>query len=183
MSGSFFVSQILSKEVTDKYRLTTDELRRVLEHIAAAGFDPTPNARVGGRLTGIQWQGATLKGSDRLTSAEVHFLRHVVANSEWPTGTTLNDYIQSIRDVILDRRSGVIIGRYQGALQLTIIRLSGALRGPNGSPWVLVDYRIGLAHWMTAFQPPAGLSVLRSGDRESIKWLRRPRLQTGSSGV
>lgn len=177
------VAALIAEAATGTRRLTPDELRRVLEHVAQAGFDPTPHARAGGRLTGVQWQGRILRGSDWLTSAEAHYLRHVTANNEWPTGTTMDDYISSIRRVILDRHSGVILSHYQGAPQLTVVRESGVLRGPSGAPWVLVDYRIGLSYWMTAFQPPAGLSVLRSSDRENIQWLRRPRRQTESSEV
>jgi hypothetical protein len=175
------VAALIDMAATGARRLTPGELARVLAHVAAAGFDPDARERAGGRLAGIWWQGHALKGSDRLTPAEIHYLRHVLANGEWPAGTTVSDYLSSIRDVILDPRSGVIVGQYQGVPQLTIVRRSGALRGPNGAPWVLVDYRIGLAHWMTAFQPPAGLSVIRSGDRENMRWLRRPRLRAESS--
>ncbi len=109
------------------HRLTPDELRHVLEHVAQAGFDPTPHARAGGRLTGLQWQGRILRGNDHLPSAEVHYLRHVIAQREWPVGTTLSQYIDSIQEVVCDARSGVVISEYEGVLQLSVVCLSGSL--------------------------------------------------------
>jgi hypothetical protein len=54
------------------------ELRAVLEHVAAAGFDPHARERVRGRLAGMTWRGAVLRGRDRLPPAEVKYLSHVV---------------------------------------------------------------------------------------------------------
>lgn len=157
------------------HRLTPDELRHVLEHVAQAGFDPTPHARAGGRLTGLQWQGRILRGNDHLLSAEVHYLRHVIAQREWPVGTTLSQYIDSIQEVVCDARSGVVISEYEGVLQLSVVCLSGSLRGPDGDEWILVDYRIALGYWTTAFQPSEKLEVLQAPERRIIRWLRRPR--------
>lgn len=110
-----------------------------------------------------------------MPSAEVHYLRHVIAQREWPVGTTLSQYIDSIQEVVRDARSGVVISEYQGVLQLTVVCLSGSFRGPDGDKWILVDYRIALGYWTTAFQPSEKLDVLRGPDRRIIRWLRRPR--------
>lgn len=156
-------------------RLTPEEIRRVLVDVAAAGFDPHARERVRGRLAGLEWQGTVLRGSDRLPSAEVHYLRHVVAGNEWPPSTTLADYLRSIRQVVLDRRSGILASRYQGTWQLTVIRRSREWRGPEGFDWILVDYRVEIGHWVTAFQPREGLRALRQPNRKDSRWLRQPR--------
>jgi hypothetical protein len=51
-----------------------DELQQIREHVAQAGFDPVARERVRGRLAGLIWQGRTLRGTDRLPPAEVHYL-------------------------------------------------------------------------------------------------------------
>jgi hypothetical protein len=155
--------------------LTEAELRRVLEHIAGAGFDPAPTSPVGGRGSGIQWQGRILRGSDRLPPAEVHYIRHVLSVPEWPPGTTLDAYLESLRDVIVDDRSGVIVSRYLGVWQVTIARRSDSLRGPAGHVWVMVEYRVGFGHWVTAYQPRDLMQELQSPRRQDVQWLRRPR--------
>ncbi len=154
------VADLLREAATGARRLTPDELRRVLEHVAHAGFDPTPNARAGGRLAGMAWQGRVLKGSDRLPPAEVHYLRHVVARPEWPPGTTLGEYLDSIRAVILDAESGVLLSSWHGLLHLTVVRRSGSLRGPEGEEYVMVEYRVDHGYWTTAFQPAAGIAYI-----------------------
>lgn len=126
-------------------------------------------------LVGIHWRGRMLRRRDRLTPAEQHYLKHVVAKQEWPPDTTIEGYLDSIRDAILDGRNGVLLCRYQGHWQLTIVRRSGSLKGPDGFEWLLVDYRPGLGHWVTAYQPREGLRVMRSASREDVRWLRRPK--------
>ena len=87
-------------------------------------------------LAGIEWQGRLLRATDRLTSAERHYLRHVIHIHERPEGTDLADYIAGIREVILEERTGIFESRYQGRWQIGFIRRSGSLRGPSGSEWV-----------------------------------------------
>lgn len=155
-------------------RLTENEFRRVLEHVARAGFDPYARERARGTLAGLVWQGRPLRGTDLLGPAEVHYLRHVVKAREWPPGTTLQDYVDSVRRVILDPGSGVLTCRYQGTPQLTIIRRSAEFQGRFDLQWILVDYRIATGHWVTAYQPRQGLMVLREDAGIDGRWLRRP---------
>jgi hypothetical protein len=134
-----------------------------------------PNAKAGGRLAGLTWQGRTLTGRDRLPPAEVHYLAHVVVGQEWPPGTTLADYLDSIRGVVLDPRSGVLTSRLYGEWQLAVVRRSGPLRGPQGYEWLMVEYRVSITSWATAHQLRAGLSAItQSPNRQGVRWLRQP---------
>lgn len=167
------IDRLILEAATGARRLPRSELLQVRAQVARAGFAPGAQARAGGALAGILWQGRPLTGSDRLTPAEVHYLRHVVLKREWPNGTTLQDYLHGIAEVVLDPTSGVLTSRYYGAWQLTFD--SGRLRGPEGYEWVLVDYRVELGHWVTPFQPGQGLLELRSPQREEVRWLQQPR--------
>ena len=168
--------RLIVEAATGARELSPDELRRVLEHVAGAGFHPAANAPAGGRLAGLVWQGRVLRGSDRLTAAEVHYLRHTVAQQEWPPGTTLDDYLTSVREVILDPTSGALTSRLSGQFwQLALVRRSGALRGPEGYEWLMVEYRVELGHWTTAFQLRDGLpAVTANPERQRQRWLRHP---------
>lgn len=164
---------------TEARRLSPQELRHVLAHVAQVGFDPAPNVQARG-LAGREWQGRILRGSDRITSAERHYLRHVVVLREWPDGTSLEDYLASIREVILDPRSGVFTSRFLRAgrephWQFGVVRRSEAFRGPGGHDWILVDYRVGVGYWVTAYQLEQDLRGLRDPNRLERRWLRRPR--------
>lgn len=96
-----------------------------------------------GRLAGIEWQGRMLTDRDRLPPTEVHDLWHVVTRREWPQGTSMQEYIGGIREVLLDPTSGVFVGRYEGVWQLSVARDSGNQRGPDGSGWLLIE-RLGI---------------------------------------
>jgi hypothetical protein len=164
--------QLILDAAEGRRQLTADELQQVLEHVAQAGFDPTPSVRAKG-LAGLLWQGRLLTGRDLMTSAERHFLRHVVRFQEWPPGTGLADYLSSVRDIILDPMSSVLVSRYLGSWQLGVVRESLHLRGPGGLDWVLVEYRVALGRWVTAYQVPT-LQDLHSPERTHVQWLRPP---------
>lgn len=165
--------RLILEAATGARQLTPDDFRHVLEHVARAGFDPNAREEVRGRLAGVVWRGVTLRGKDRLAPVEVKYVWHVLTRQEWPPGTTLAGYVDSIRKVILDDASGVFVCRYEGVWQLSVARHSADLRGPGGSDWILVEYRVATGHWVTAFQPVVALEdELRSAKRDSIRWLQ-----------
>jgi hypothetical protein len=172
MSGS--VQELIDVAMNSTRELRPNELQRVLEHIATVGFDPHALERVRGRLAGVHWQGIVLTGTDVLPPATVHYLWHVVIRREWPAGTTLEEYVDSLRDVVLDPASGVVAFKYQGAPQLGVLRESHDLRGPMGGEWVLIQYRVSIGHLVTAFQPVRGLEIVTEPQWTDVRWLRRP---------
>jgi hypothetical protein len=167
--------QLIREAIERNRQFSEGELDIITRHVAQAGFDDLSLERARGRLAGITWHGQVLKGSDMLRPAEAHFLRHVMVQHEWPANTDLAAYLQSLRDVIEDPRSGLAVSRFQGADQLTILRRFLDLHGPDGFPWVLVDDRVATGHWVTAFQPSDGLAVLQNPQRTDLRWLRHPR--------
>jgi hypothetical protein len=172
------VHRLILDAATDPARhLTVRELERVLRHIAGAGFDPLALERVRGNLVGLSRpDGSEVQRGERLAPAEAHYLRHVVAQREWPAGTALADYVASLPPLIADPDAGALVGRFQGVWQVTIVRQSRELRGPDGHQWLVVEYRLPRGHWMTAHQLRDGLGQLGRG-REDVRWLRTPRLR------
>jgi len=168
------IDRLLLDVAEGRRQLTSAELGAVLEHVSRVGFSLRATERVRGRLRGQIWQGRELKGSDRLPPAEVHFLTHAVARQEWPLGTDQQGYITSIRQVIRDPASGVFLNRYQTVRGLGVVRRSRHLRGPGGADWVLVQYRLGWGHWITAYQPTRGLEELDAPAWSDIQWLQQP---------
>lgn len=164
---------MILEAATGARTLSDTELQQVLDHIARAVFTSGSNVRATG-LAGFTWNGRVLRGSDRITAVERHYLEHVVKTQEWPVGTTLQQYLNSIRDAVLDPGSGVLSSRYAGQWQVSIVQPSGGLAGPAGGKVILVEYRVGLGYWVTAYQPAEGIRVFRSPRRTDRRWLRRP---------
>jgi hypothetical protein len=175
LDDRYEVRRLIDEAAEGTRRLSNDELMQIVWHIGGAGFDPYAREQVRGSLAGTRWRGKVLRGRDRLPPLERHYLRHVV-QQQWPEHTSLQGYAASIRDVIRDPTSGVFTSRYQGAWQVGVVRLSRSLRGPGGSEWILIEYRTKTGHWVTAYQPAAGLAELQNPRRENVRWLRQPRL-------
>ena len=147
--------QLILAAATGARRLSDEELREVLEHVAHAGFDPRPDRR--GR-----------------TAAEKHFRKHVIEQREWPEDTTFEQYLASARMVVLDPRSSIMTSQYYREHQLAVIGPSGSMRGPKGGDWIVVEYRLGLGHWTTVFQPEdLQHDFIHVPRRENVRWLRR----------
>lgn len=171
------VNALIAAAGTRRTVLSATDLARVLGHVAQAGFDPQAREAVRGRIVGLaRPAGGQVGRGDQLPPDEVHYLRHVVAQQEWPAGTTLAEYLASIRRVIEDPTSGVFVSTYLGARQLGILGHAGASRGPDGGRWILVDYRIATGHWTTAYQPDRRLKLaVYTASRGAVLWLRLPR--------
>lgn len=104
--------ELIEIAVRGERDIREDELRQILLHDASVGFDPHARERVRGRLAETTWRGSVLKGSDTLPPDVVHYLWHVITRREWPVGTSLHDYIESLRAVVLDPSSGVLVFHY-----------------------------------------------------------------------
>lgn len=92
--------------------LSEEEKRHIAEHASERGFDPEGVERLGGRATSyLRRQGEDARGSERRPPAEVHYFRHAGFRQEWPEGTTLQNYLQSIREVLTDPDTGIFLSR------------------------------------------------------------------------
>ncbi len=169
------VDQLILDLAQSNRNVTDQEIELLRQHVAAAGFDPTAREQVRGRLVGVSWQGRQIQSSrELLPPAELKYLWHVVKRQEWPDGTTLDQYVESIKQVVLDPQSGILTSRYMGAWSPGILRQSRDLRGVRGFDWVLVQYRVSRGYWVTAFQPELGLAELLEPEWSDVKWLRYP---------
>src|SRR5689334_17449814 len=69
------------------------DLETIRIHVSEAGFDPLATYPVDRRVIGLQRaNGQTIQHGDLIPTAELHYLRHVVSQQEWSTGTTQEQY-------------------------------------------------------------------------------------------
>lgn len=152
---------------------TAAEIERIREHVAGVGFDPTAQTPVSRRLIGLSWQGHTFRAGERASTELVHFLRH---REEWPVGTTLAEYRQSLADTVRNPGGGIRLEQIAGQWRITFIAPSGAWRGPLGGAWIFVGYTIDFGYWTTGFQPRQSLerTLAERQGIEQARWLQRP---------
>lgn len=162
-------------------RLTDAEIAGLAQHIAAVGFDPNAKERLRGRGavrhdgTLVIWSGVLMTGNTLVSPELAHFLRHVEARPEWPRGTTPATYVQSIKAMVIDPTTAIFSSRYEGLWQVGFVRPSGPLRGPLGSEWLVVEFRVERGYWTTAYQTAdAPDTVVSSPRRSDVRWWRMP---------
>ncbi|MEZ0396822.1 MAG: phage minor head protein [Anaerolineales bacterium] len=172
-AGQYSVSDLIRIAGLGLRELNDDELQRIVEKITKAGFNREHSSLVKPEMAGIFWGGKYLKVGERLPTDEWHFVKHVLVRQEWPEGTSLTGYLDSLRAVIRNPESGIMISKYQGIYwQVAFIMQSGEYRGVGGGDFILVEYRDGYGFWITGFQPVDLQRQLQSY-RSDIRWLRK----------
>jgi len=153
---------------------TGTDIAAIRAHIANAGFDPASSYLADRRVLGLPWSdGAAIEHGDRIPTAELHYLRHVVAQREWPPRTSPAEYVDSLRELADIPRTGILISEIPPfGWHVAIVGRSGRWQGPRGFEWMLVEYRVNSGHWATGFQVRDGLLFFIS--RRIKRWLRLP---------
>lgn len=172
-AGQYSVSDLIRVAGLGLRKLDDHELQEIVQRVAKVGFNREHTSLVKPEMAGIVWRGKSLEVGERLPTDEWHFVKHVLVRREWPEGTSLDSYLDSLRAVIRDPESGIMISRYQGTYwQVAFIMRSGEYRGVSGSDFILVEYRDGYGFWITGFQPVDWQRQLQSY-RSDIRWLRK----------
>lgn len=167
---------VLLYALEQRYRPIPDHVVRLaLADIAAAGYDPGARVALPQRAVGETWRGRTLVEGETAPVAEAAYFEHVLARGEWPEGTTLADYLRSLRDVLLDHDGGAFLARWKGKDRIGAARRSASLRGRGGGEWIVVVYDPETRHWTCGWQPAEGLATISGGDWSDVSWLRVPR--------
>ena len=153
--------------------LTNREIGKITSFVAERGFNDNLLEKAGGRLSGRKWQGNPIKGSDMLGSGVVHYLRHVVFGDEWPAGTTLEEYYDSISQVVQDTQTKVFISRYSGELQVGFIREAGKYAGTKSSGLFFIEFRLSTGSLVTANQAKIFDDIINAVERSDLKWIKK----------
>ena len=154
---------------------TSLDLHVIRQYAARSGFDPTATTRAGGRLSGLSWQGRILEGGDVLNVAEVHFLRHVVVGREWPTGTTMSEYVSSLTNAVRDDNGPVLLDVKLGVPRLTFFSQDRVSQLHGTTSWTLVGFDVHYGYWTTGFRTPVSPEQYRQHLSSSLRrWLHPP---------
>ncbi len=127
------------------------ELEDLIEMVRDAGWDPR----------------------DYTSGERYHFHQHVELEREWPQGTSLQEYNESIRRLIEDPQTDVALSRHQGYLRVTFHGPTLASeRGQAGQPYMVVEYSVERGYWATAFQTEEEVDTFfERGRRSEVVWL------------
>jgi hypothetical protein len=102
------------------------------------------------------------------------FNDHVLDGDEWPTGTSPEEYLDSLRATVRGPVSGVRLYRHltTGEWMLLFVgRTRRSWAGPDGGAHVVVLFHGERMFWITGYQVRDGMSYAQ---RQGGWWLRRP---------
>jgi hypothetical protein len=140
--------------------------------VSLAGFDPTATYPADRRVVGLRRaNGQIIQRGDLIPTDEIHYLRHVEHQQEWPTGTTQAQYERSLANLAARMRVVSVVPPF--GWHIGIIGRTGDAKGPIGGDWMLVEYRVSSGHWSTGHQRRDGLAF--ANQRQRKRWLRLPR--------
>lgn len=172
------VNRLILELAESRRQATDEEIQRIREHVASVGYQPGAMAKAGSRIAGLVWEGQAIQSSHWMDNALVHYLRHVVAQAEWPSGTTVAEYNAILRAIIEDPTGGILLTCPFDAWQLTFVSESHDPERFNGRPWIAVGYGVNYGFWMTGYRPRFGLAHFTPNADEGERWLCQPRNQT-----
>lgn len=135
---------------------TADELLRLRSYLATHVLRQSTLAR-DDELAGIPWRGRILAPGDLLPRADAKFLKHVVDRREWPEGTTIEAFMDSLERTVGKVSGGVYLERDAGDWKLTFVARSGRWRGDGGGSHIVVVFLPTKGFWVTGYQPAGGL--------------------------
>ena len=98
----------------------------------------------------------------------------MVARREWPSETTEDEYLDCLRDVVTEWRSGVYLARDELEDSWTLYfvgRVRRSWRGPMTGGRVVVLFNGEQQFWITGFQADEGDAYVEQQDG---RWLKRP---------
>ena len=73
--------------------------------------------------------GQIIQLGDPIPTGELHYLRHVVQQQEWPAGTTQAQYEQGLRELAFSLRVGILVS------EKALFGWQAAITGRSGTLW------------------------------------------------
>jgi hypothetical protein len=90
--------------------------------------------------------------------------KHVIDDLHWPEDTTPEEYLESLRETVLDQRSSIYPSDATADQTWAIYffgRVRRAWRGPSGSDRIVVIFNAEHHRLVTGFQPTTGNAYVR----------------------
>ena len=170
-------TEFIHQLATSGRQATDAEIATIRTFVADQGYEPAGRKRADGAVMrqALTLYGRVLTHHELIPIAERDYLKHVADGEEWPLGTSMDDFVRSLRDTVLNPEGGLFLAMIGTRLALTFVAASGRWRGPNSGGWIRVGYGVDYKYWTAGYQPKHGVSDLDEAARGGAgRWLREP---------
>ena len=155
---------------------TRDALRPLRDHVVARALRRRVLVPAQREIAGLQVGRTAIRTGDPIDARVAKYLRHAVRQEQWPSGTSIDEYLGSLIGVVESDDSGVFVDLRGPRWVVTFVARSGIWEGETGGPYIVVMYDCQQDRLLTAFQPDRGLEYVEDNEQVvSGIWLRRPR--------
>lgn len=169
--GDYTAGELIRVAIAGTRELTEDEIEKVVQHVAGAGFSPRQNVKLPKKYDGWSVDGTVYRQGDMVDNGIMHYLKHVVEGKEWPEITTYDAYLKDLKRII--NQGDILLNRYPGSeWQFSFIGDAEISKGLTDYDKIVVNYRVSQDYWMTGYH-------LRKTVEESIeklldqKWVKK----------
>jgi hypothetical protein len=133
------------------------EIRRLVRELGEAGGDRAASSEEIARLRDFFGRRVLHDHVDAYILRK--YDQHVVDRLEWPADTTPEEYLESLRETVLDSRSSIYLAIYEGDADWSMYFVGAvrrAWRGPESGSRLFVAFNAEHHFLITGFQPPDG---------------------------
>ena len=134
-----------------------NEIRRLVRELGEAGGSGAASPEEIARLRDFFGRRVLSSQVDRYILRK--YDQHVVERLEWPADTTPDEYLESLRETVLDPRSSIYLAIYEGDTDWSIYfvgTVRRAWRGRESGHRLFVAFNAERHFLITGFQPPDG---------------------------
>jgi hypothetical protein len=127
-------------------------------------------------IHGVRVGHGMIHTGDSIDVRYAKYLQHAVLEDQWPAGTTFEEFLASLVEVVGGDDSGIFADNRPDGWRVTFVARSGIWEGLEGGPFLVVVYDCRQNRLATAFQPSRGLMYVSHNDQViDGTWLRRVR--------
>jgi hypothetical protein len=142
-------------------RATDEELSHIVAHVAQAPFASRLVRPPRWWREALARLGITMPA--RVSAGEFHLFRRVYLDEQWPPGTTLETYVQDLRQAIRHPEAQIWTYHYYGAPALGFLAPSHIPGAPASTPFIFVAYSPRYGTLITGYRT-AGLEKIFNSD-------------------
>ncbi|MFB0545626.1 MAG: hypothetical protein ACETWB_01830 [Anaerolineae bacterium] len=148
--------------IASNRQASDEELRRIVAHLARAPFASRP-VRVTRWLREQSAQRDKILTETKLPSVEIHLLKRVYIDQQWPLGTTALTYLADLHQAVQHPEAEIWTYRYYEEPMVGVLAPSHVRNVPNPQPFIYVAYNPRFGTIVTGYQTSGPEAIFTIG--------------------
>lgn len=156
------VDQLLLTLVNLNRQATDEELSQMITHVAQAPFSSRPVKMTRWLRQALEARGVRSPG-EKLPSVDIHLLKRLYLDRQWPTGTTVEQFLADLHQAVRHPAVQVWTYRWLGEACAGFLSPSPLQHVPNPEAYIFVAYSADHGVIRTGFQASSPDAIFVAG--------------------